>query len=145
MAGAVHDSGPSSFKDGCGGWRTSDNSRGLCAAGSAGAAGALGVEERPGSLRGVSSMPWAWSFSRARARSSEVAFKARRAEPSAAALVVLLGTAVPWDVWRASAIASRSRRLSRISCNRWVVKTDSAMLHVGMRPQYFPWLRVLAV
>ena len=57
----------------------------LCAAGSAGAAGALGAEERPASLRGVSSMPWAWSFSRARARSSEVAFKARRAEPSAAA------------------------------------------------------------
>ena len=49
---------------------------------------------------------------------------------------------MPWDVWMASAIASRSRRLSRISCNRWVVKTDSAMLRVGMRPQYFPWLRV---
>ena len=58
---------------------------GLCAAGSAGAAGALGAEERPASLRGVSSMPWAWSFSRARARSSDVAFRARRAEPSAAA------------------------------------------------------------
>ena len=85
MAGAVQDSGASSFKDGWGGWRTSASSGGLCAAGSAGAAGALGAEERPASLRGVSSTPWAWSFSRARARSSEVAFKARRAEPSAAA------------------------------------------------------------
>ena len=55
------------------------------------------------------------------------------------------GLRVPWDVCMASAIASRSRRLSRISCNSWVVKTDSAMLRVGMRPQYFPWLRVLAV
>ena len=43
MAGAVHESGESSFKDGWGGWRTS----------------ALGAEERPASFRGVSSMPWA--------------------------------------------------------------------------------------
>ena len=42
MAGAVHESGASSFKDGWGGWRTSASTRGLCAAGSAGAAGALG-------------------------------------------------------------------------------------------------------
>ena len=43
-----------------------------------------GAEERPASFWGVSSTPWAWSFSRARARSSDVAFRARRAEPSAA-------------------------------------------------------------
>ena len=85
MAGAVQESGESSFKDGWGGWRTSASTGGLWAAGSAGAAGALGAEERPASFRGVSSMPWAWSFSRARARSSDLAFRARRAEPSAAA------------------------------------------------------------
>ena len=26
-----------------------------------------------------------------------------------------------------------------------MIKTDSAMLRVGMRPQYLPWLRVRAV
>ena len=51
----------------------------------------------------------------------------------ARACVVLLGTSVP------------SSLLSRISWSKWVVKTDSAILRVGMRPQYFPWLRVLAV
>ena len=60
MAGAVHESGESSFKDGWGGWRTSASTGGLWTAGSAGAAGALAA-----SLRGVSSTPWAWSFSRA--------------------------------------------------------------------------------
>ena len=44
--------------------------------------GALG---RLVSFLGVSSSPCAWSFSRARARSSEVALSARMAEPSATA------------------------------------------------------------
>ena len=60
MAGAVQDSGTSSFKDGCGGWRTSDSAGGLWTGGSTGAAaGALGAEGRSASLRGVRSMPWA--------------------------------------------------------------------------------------
>ena len=116
-------------------------------------------EEWPVSFLGVSSIPWAWSFSRARARSSEVALRARRAEPSATAgawawswsvrrvsngewnaraCVVLLGMVVPAFVCKASAIASKSNRLSRISCKRWVVKTDSATLLVGMSPQNLP-------
>ena len=95
--------------------------------------GALG---RLVSFLGVSSSPCAWSFSRARARSSEVALSARMAEPSATAgewacswsvssvmrgewnaraCVVLLGTVAPALVWMASAIASKSRCLSRIS------------------------------
>ena len=143
MADVVHASGTSSFEDGWGGCRTSARSGGLWGSGSAGAVGALErgavVEDRPASLRGVSSIPWAWSFSRALARSSDVALRARRAEPSAAAgawawswsvrraikgawkaraWVVLLGTVVPCAEWRASAIASKSKRLSRISCKR---------------------------
>ena len=81
--------------------------------------GALG---RLVSFLGVSSSPCAWSFSRARARSSEVALSARgafgsamRGEWNARACVVLLGTVVPALVWMASAIASKSSRLSRIS------------------------------
>ena len=86
-----------------------------------------GPEERPASLRGVSSMPWACSFSLARAKSSEAAFKARRAEPSAAAgawalscwirseiraawkaraCVVLFGMSRACEMCRASAMAS---------------------------------------
>ena len=120
MAGVVHASGISSFKEGWGGCRTSARTGGLWGSGSAGAAGALGggavAEERPASLRGVSSIPWAWSFSRALARSSEVALRARRAEPSwvwsclvrraikgawkARAWVVLLGAVVPLEGFR---------------------------------------------
>ena len=63
MAGVVHASGTSSFKDGWGGCRTSARAGGWWGAGSAGAVGALGragvAEDRPESLRGVSSSPWA--------------------------------------------------------------------------------------
>ena len=59
-------------------------------------------------------------------------------EWKARACVVLLGMVVPAFVRMASAMASRSNRLSRISCRRWVVNTDSATLLVGMRPQNFP-------
>ena len=140
MAGVSHASG-TSFKEGRGGCRTS--ARGLVGfgirRGGWSAEGRSGAEERPASLRGVRSIPWAWSFSRGLARSLEVALRARRAEPSAAAgawawscsvrraikgawkaraWVVLLGTVVPCAEWRASAIASKSKRLSRISCKR---------------------------
>ena len=53
-------------------------------------------------------------------------------------LCCFVGGGGPALVRMASAIASKSRRLSRISCRRWVVKTDSATLLVGMRPQNLP-------
>ena len=131
----------------------------LWAGGSTGAAGALGAEERPASLRGVRSMPWACSFSFARAKSSEVAFKARRAEPSGAAgawawscwmrreiigawkaraWVVLLGTSLPWEVCRASAMASRSSLLSRISWSKGVVEDRLCYAASWNQPAIFP-------
>ena len=56
----------------------------------------------------------------------------------ARACVVLPGMSLPCEAWRVSAMASRSRRFSRISWRRCVTKTDSATLLVAMKPQYFP-------
>ena len=53
-------------------------------------------------------------------------------------LCSFIGMVAPAFVCMASAIASKSNRLSRISCKRWVVKTDSATLLVGMSPQNLP-------
>ena len=74
----------------------------MSAGGSAGAAGAVGVEEWPVSFLRVSSIPWAWSFSRARARLSEVALRARRAEPSATAGAWACEESDQWRVERTS-------------------------------------------
>ena len=110
--------------------------------------------------------PKLWSFCFARASSSVVFLRARRAVPSAGAgewdcscwmkrlirgawkaraCVVLLGMSVPCLVWRVSAMPSSSRRFSRSSWRRWVTKTGSATLLVAITPVYFPLLRVRAV
>ena len=115
---------------------------------------------------GVRGSPRLWSFCFARASSSVVFLRARRAVPSAGAgewdwscwmsrlirgawkaraCVVLLGMSVPCLVWRVSAMPSKSRRFSRSSWRRWVTKTDSAIFLVAIKPVYFPLLRVRAV
>ena len=151
---------------GWGGCRTSERTGGLGAGGVGGRDGAAGPEAWLVLLTGVRGSPKLWSFCFARASSSVVFLRARRAVPSAGAgewdwscwmrrlmrgawkaraCVVLLGMSVPCWVCRVSAMPSKSRRLSRSSWRRWVTKTDSAILLVAIKPVYFPLLRVRAV
>ena len=98
---------------------------------------------------GVNGTPKLWSFCFARASSSVADLSARRAVPSAGAgecdwscwmrrlingawkaraCVVLLGMSLPCEVWRVSAMASRSRRFSRISVDQTVHPPTSIAL-----------------
>ena len=75
----------SSCRVGCGGCKTSVMAGGFGGGGVGAWEGAAGAEDRPVCLTGVSGLPRSWSFWRARASSSLVFLRARRAEPSAGA------------------------------------------------------------
>ena len=85
ISGWFQPSGISSCSVGCGGCKTSVRDGGFGGGGVGAWDGAPGAEDRLVLLTGVSGLPRSWSFWRARASSSLVFLRARRAVPSAGA------------------------------------------------------------
>ena len=85
ISGWFQPSGISSCSVGCGGCKTSVRAGGFGGGGVGAWDGAAGAEDRRVLLTGVSGLPRSWSFWRARASSSLVFLRARRAVPSAGA------------------------------------------------------------